>query len=288
METVVSKLKAFTGVIEKAKILIADDRLAPGQKPEEVPQTGFTLAGNGPSMGANMEMAKQTSKLKDADPSVMQGTQAMVNQLEANPNYNRTFEVQFNPSTLHISGYAEEETLHADYVSSSNDELNCQKGMKTQITLDVQLIFDQISLRSAFLEDMLNISIDSIISSAAKSVALGLSKKDERKVTVQQEVEGFLSATRGPRTRRIQFAWNKLTYDGVLRNCSARYTMFDMAGQPIRAVVNLSLFLVDKNITSTNDGYWDKAFEKCWDPKNLSETGPTSAYDNITRGLMNF
>lgn len=105
--------------------------------------------------------------------------------------------------------------------------------------------------------DKLNTSATAMATGIAKGVLAGKGKKDN---SVQKEVEGFIAALRSKYTRRITFHWGTMNYTGVLNRVSAQYTMFNVLGEPIRAVVGLSLVCADKDVSPGNMGAWQKYY----------------------------
>ena len=277
--------QGLLGTVEKAIIRIADERPKEGENvnPRDCPAAGGGSGGGGygfdPGMdvSANLDAANQLASM----PGPVGEAGAMLSQdLQGTANYDKEFKVQFNPSSLHISGYVENESLNMDFSKKNkSDELKAT-GMELQLHMNVQLIFDQVSPRLAFNEDMTNISPSSIIKSAAAEIAGLIYSKNRRNNSVQTEVEGFLAATQSSRTKKIQFAWGEMAYSGILRNVNAKYTMFDMLGRPVRATVNLSIFLIDPNISRTDMGYWGKAYKK------LFEAGVMGGSDGIGSRVM--
>lgn len=254
--------QGLLGTTEKAIIRIADERPKDKEvKLREGPTPSFGFDSN-MDVAANLQQAQALSNVPgDAGAAFSEIAQG----LESNANYDKEFKVQFNPSTLSLSGFVESETLNMDFSSKDGDELK-STGMSLQLHMSVQLIFDQVSPRMAFGEDLINISPSSLLKSGVSTLISKTAYK--RTNSVQTEVEGFLAACNTTRTKKIQFAWGQMEYSGILRNVNAKYTMFDMSGCPVRAVVNLSIFLIDPHITRTDQGYWGKAYKKMFDPAN--------------------
>ena len=265
--------QGVAGTVEKAKIKIADERPADGEGTPE-PGAGRRAGGGGSSkFGVNADVQALANVADSVGDAVQSATGVdLPGAIGGSVAYNREFVVQFNPSTIHISAYAESETLKQDFSSKDANELSATK-MEMQMHLDVQLIFDQVSPRMAFMEDMINISLSSVAKSIAAEVAGLIYSKNRQNNSVQTQVEGFIAATRCSKTKKIGFYWGDMAYDGVLRNVNARYTMFDLLGRPVRATVGLSIFLVDPNTPTTSGNHWYKAYQNLFNnPKLLEST----------------
>lgn len=174
----------------------------------------------------------------------------------------KTFEVQFNPSDLQIEGYG------GGRIATQNYEKQNGKDVATitfqpapvNIRLSVKLMFDSMDANECFLSAKTNIAGSELVKSAAKKALTKLNKK----LTVQQEVEGLIAALRSPYTRRITFNWGDMCYSGVLNRISSQYTMFNTAGEPVRAVVQLSLICADERISPTSLGAWQEAYNEAF------------------------
>ena len=50
----------------------------------------------------------------------------------------------------------------------------------------------------------------------------------------------------------------------MLNRVSSQYTMFNTTGEPIRAVVNLSIVCMDSKIDAGNMGVWEKVYTEAF------------------------
>ena len=125
--------------------------------------------------------------------------------------------------------------------------------------MSVKLLFDRMDPGDCFLSAKTNVSFSSDVTSVVKSVTRGFAGKS--KLTVQEEVEGLIAALRSPYTRCITFNWGDMSYEGVLNRVASQYTMFDSSGEPVRAVVQLSLICADEKVSPNSLGSWQDAYD---------------------------
>ena len=178
----------------------------------------------------------------------------------------KKFQVQFNPSDLQIEGYGGGRIANIAYnnpddkdkVSSSNVTM---MPMPVYVKMSVKLLFDRMDPGDCFLSAKTNVSFSSDVTSVVKGV--------------QEEVEGLIAALRSPYTRCITFNWGEMSYEGVLNRVASQYTMFDSSGEPVRAVVQLSLICADETVSPNSLGSWQDAYNTAFGggSKSLVKTG---------------
>lgn len=179
----------------------------------------------------------------------------------------KQFEVQFNPSDLQIEGHgggrmATTAFNNADENGRSTAGVIDFKPVPIHINLSVKLLFDNMNPNECFLSAKTNFAPSELTKSLIKT---GISAAGgNKKMTVQQEVEGLIAALRSPYTRCITFNWGDMSYTGVLNRVSAQYTMFNSSGVPVRAVVQLSLVCADETVSPNSLGTWQDAYEKAF------------------------
>lgn len=193
----------------------------------------------------------------------------------------KTFEVQFNPSDLHLEGYGggriATTVYNKDDGSSGGSGNIVYAAAPVNINLSVKLLFDRMDASESFLSAKTNIAVSELAKSAV-STAL---KKANKKLTVQQEVEGLVAALRSPYTRKISFCWGDLCYTGVLNRVASQYTMFNTAGEPVRAYVQLSLICADESVSDASMGQWEQAYEKAFNGGSKSMTDWTQKAGSV-------
>lgn len=166
----------------------------------------------------------------------------------------RSLEVQFNPSTLNISAYGGGRVPITNY---SNEDGNVAGtvsfgALEVYVQVSFTLIFDETFLSDAFASDKFQLTASNIIGSAASLISTAVTGKS---YTVRPFVEGFLAAMRDPDHRTVIFQWGSLRYVGMINELSAKYTMFNPNGEPIRAEVDVTIF----SESLPNEGYTPSA-----------------------------
>lgn len=91
---------------------------------------------------------------------------------------------------------------------------NPHPGRPSSLTLSVELIFDGTCLKSG-------------------------------EQSVRMRVEALLEAAENPFIRQVSFNWGTMYYEGRITGLDVQYVMFDGAGEPLRANVDLSMELTD-------------------------------------------
>ena len=76
--------------------------------------------------------------------------------------------------------------------------------------------------------------------------------------SVKEEVEAMIGMMTQSETRQVVFYWSEMVFAGEVISLDVRYTMFNVAGNPIRAVVRLT---VRESTETGKSEYWTKAFD---------------------------
>ncbi len=257
-DSVKSAASSMVGNIEKAIIEIEDNR---GKEPVIEPPVSVQTKSKAVSLGGAVgSLADQVASV-----AVSVAEEVKKASAEALGGTKKRFFVQFNPSELSLTGYGGGMRAKTDY-SSGHGGITFD-SVDVRITLSVRLIFDKVDPQDAFLADKMNLSVTSMAVGAAKAGMAAMGKKDN---SVQTEVEGFIAALRSPSTRKIAFYWGSLCYSGVLNKIGAQYTMFNVNGQPIRGIVQLSLVCADEKVIRGNMGFWQEQYKKAFQGQNQS------------------
>lgn len=186
----------------------------------------------------------------------------------------RSFEVQFNPTTLTLSARGGGRDLIANV---TNDVTEKTEGSKKQpparsgfkygplpcfVEIGFKLIFDYELNADAFMRDKFTLNA----TNAVKDIAnLANGKKD---FTVLPIVEGFLGAVRSEYHRMMGISWGEnISYRGMLNSVSARYTMFSITGQPIRAEVDFHLLGSKMDV----DNDWESKYKNALSGKSVGD-----------------
>ncbi len=287
--------KAIIEIIDTSKVAKKDPNIQPAANVEGQNNQG----GNMPSLDlskANVDRGMLASITGD--------NTILDEQIEALEGAERKlFTVQFNPTSLNLTGYSGGLVQKLDYSNpkkpdrpegkdDKNDEEdngNPHHGIKrsaaytignTTISLSVSLLFDSCDAQDAFMGDKFNLSPTAVGTGIVKA---GLDIAGLRKVTVQKEVEGFIAALRNRYTRLITFHWGDFNYTGELRNVNASYTMFNVVGEPVRATVNLSIMCADRELYPDSLAVWQERYKKAF----AKREGFMGKYDG-EKGSRNF
>ena len=179
----------------------------------------------------------------------------------------RYFTVQFNPSTLQLSGHAGGLVQKMNYGGEDKDHdgrpdrhqsASYTRGI-TNISLSVSLLFDCCDPQAAFLDDKLTLNPTGVGKAVTKT-ALSLTGNGKKR-SVQTEVEGFIAALRNRNTRLVTFNWGDFVYSGVLRSIGANYTMFNPTGEPIRATVDMVMMCADDELWPNSLAIWQQRYK---------------------------
>lgn len=164
--------------------------------------------------------------------------------------------VQYNPASLSFRSAA------GSFVSQGPGEDGANQYTQTIISgntqLSVKLIFEDINVKDAFMWEKFRLSAADV-----KDTATGIMKARQGGYSVQAQVEGIVSLLTNIRTRQVIFCWEKMIFFGELIRVNAKYTMFNMSGNPIRAELDLAIRQeeIGERGQAADLQYWDKAFD---------------------------
>ena len=283
-----SALQSFTGGIEKAIIEIEDNRPKPNKKPtvENPEPRKSTDAGLGQISNNLSEAAKNVAnvvaKKSDAVSDKLPVTN-VVNKMqekaaESLPKKKR-FVVKFNPSQITFQGAGGGKVEKRDYEVEHPDpehkvDISYQE-MQTRIQMNLQLIFDDYERTQAFMSEK-----GTDVSAWARTGIVGIANAvTKRTYSVRPQVEGFIGALINPYTRKISFSWGSMEYAGVLNYVNVEYTMFSTDGNPIRAIVNLGILLVDETLDYKSMGQWQNSYMQVFGKGDQTNLG--NAMQNV-------
>ena len=163
-------------------------------------------------------------------------------------------QVQYNPSSLSIQANAE--SIPFAYLQQNVDSgVPNQSSRPPMVMLSVELVFDAMNPKDAFMAEKLSLSTGGVVSSAAAAKQL-----TKGGYTVQPQTDGLIAALLRPSTRVVTFRWADMAFTGQLIEAQAEYTMFSVSGKPIRSKVHLN---IAQQVESEADiKYWDAMFDK--------------------------
>ncbi len=163
-------------------------------------------------------------------------------------------EVQYNPNSISLQANAQPTSFQ--YLQQNFDSsIPTQITRNPSVVLSVELTFDAMNPKDAFMIDKLRLSAGDAVSAVS-----GLVKAAKGGYTVQPQTNGLLAALIRDSTRFVTFKWADMTFTGELTEASATYTMFSVSGKPVRSVVHLNI--TQQVDTKADITYWDAAFNK--------------------------
>ena len=271
---------SLTGGIEKAIIEIIDLRKKKtdgGKPPIGLPPMG------GNKKKASTGLFKKSSKISAAatkalqltenKPGIVEGTledviedmQDEVVKTTAPSVKSKKYVVKFNPSQISFQGISGGRVEKKDY-QQKDEKVNFSYGaMETRIQMNFQLIFDDYERTQAFMLEK--------FTDVEAGIRTAVTSSKNRTYSVRPQVEGFIGAIRNSETQKAIFYWGKMQYKGQITHVSAEYTMFSTDGNPIRAVVNIGMLLVDNTIDFSYMGQWQDAYEEVFGSSDKSDLG---------------
>lgn len=152
----------------------------------------------------------------------------------------KLFVVQFNPNELSVSAQGGGRAQITDPTGNKGITF---EPMPPRIQVDVPLIFDNVYNQDAFMSDKFTLGATNLAKGAASAIT-----RQSSDYTIRTQVEGFIAALRNERTRKVAFTWSSLCYEGLLNSLDTTYTMFNPDGEPIRAVVNMTILCLEREI----------------------------------------
>ena len=271
-DALVSSLSDMTGNVTKARIEILDIDVKELKKvdPAKISSGGTSFGSSLDGIKKNLTDAKIGSVLNSVG---MAETLAGLSADDENLAQKKIYEVQFNPSQLTMTGMGGGRMAKKNYADNTGvpttDELTFE-SMKARIELNVKLIFDQVDPQDAFMADKRTTSPIAATEGVIKAVRTATGSK--KPCSVQKQVEGFIAALRSPNTRQITFSWSNMSYSGILNKVVASYTMFNVVGAPIRAIVDLSIVCADEGAGLNSMGQWQQAYDDAFSQGSMSYT----------------
>lgn len=191
---------------------------------------------------------------------VDEGMAGLMNALDSGQISGKKFTVQFNPSSIQIIGRGGGRSPVSNYGSVGNNQPGKieYKALDPYINVNFSVMFDALNNADAFMEERLTLGVGT----TTKNVVTAIRGKE---YTVRPQVEGFLAALRDENHRTLIFQWGNIRYTGILNAVSASYTMFNTAGNPIRAQVQIGMLMggapKDSLVDDSYLDYWQRRYE---------------------------
>ena len=189
-------------------------------------------------------------------------------------------EVQYNPSSLSLQANAV--VTPFQYLQQNIDNgIPAQSFRNPSVVLSVELYFDAMNPKDAFMIDKLRLSAGDAVSAVS-----GIVKAVKGEVySVQPQTNGLLAALIRDETRLVTFQWADMRFTGELTEASATYTMFSVSGRPVRSVVRLS---ITQQVSADSDaGYWERAFDSAFGGADQSQTTGGRSFADRYGNLLN-
>ena len=271
-ESIKSDAGGLVGNIAKA-VLVFPDSVGEVSLEDTVAASGFGMSvgmGRVAAVSTAMNLknaglsrissaAANASKLTGALDAVGTDAGSLADALESGAVSGKKFTVQFNPASIQIIGRGGGRAPISNYGSIGKDQPGKieYRALDPYITVQFTVMFDATNHADAFMEERFTMGATTLVKNIATAAA-------GKEYTVRLQVEGFLAAVRDEDHRTMIFQWGSLRYTGILNAVSGRYTMFNTAGNPIRAELQIGMLMGGASQDSI-DGrsyldYWKKRY----------------------------
>lgn len=252
-------LASLTGNIEQAYLVVSDYR-----------QKCAGRTGGKSAEVAAMNTFRQMAKVAKTTsyPGVAKPPANAIKQYGFNE---KIFKVQFNPSQLTVNA-SNNPVKKPD--AQGNDPAQ-DSVTKAQLTMTTTLYFDEMNIYDSFMAEKFT---GGLTAQGAKNIASAVMSARGTVWTVQDEVEGLISALRNPLTRNVSFRWTDFVFSGQLSNVSAQYTMFSTSGRPVRAKV---LLRIQHEMDDSCLAAWYKDYDTAFGGTNKSLVGAAQKVGNL-------
>lgn len=197
----------------------------------------------------------------------------------------KKFTVQFNPASIQIVGRGGGRAPISNFGAIGENQPGKieYRALDPYINVNFTVMFDAMNNADAFMEERFTLGATTLVKNAATAIV-------GHEYTVRPLVEGFLAALRDEDHRTMIFQWGTLRYEGILNAVFARYTMFNTAGNPIRAEVQLGMLMGGAARNSINGGsyldYWKKRYSDILE-KNAKKTADNNITSMTTGNIKN-
>ena len=258
---------AATGNINKAMLFVKKINSSSGKSLSDLRED--LLSNNGPSLFSEpKEAIKSLSNMSRAE--AIGGTDYHVMQ------------VKYNPSSIRFS------TQAGSFVQSGPGGMGVnqitQITVPARTTMYVDLIFDDMNVKDAFMWEKFDLTTGGVASSIG-----GVAKQlIEDGYTVSNQIDGLIALITQAYSRNVVFYWNEMAFVGEVTGINAKYTMFNPQGNPVRGKVSLSIFQSEDANNTADNKYWDKAFNNLFGKYyETTSVNDASMIDKV-QNLINF
>ena len=246
-----------------ASILSAADTLLTGN-PKKAKLTINTVSSSTAAGSAGALASQLVSQTAQAL------TQGSVSAAGGTGGLSKTLTVHYNPSSIQLQANAD--AVDVSYLLKNVDNgVPRQQTRPPSITMSVELVFDDMNVKDAFMAEKFKLlSMSESISGLASSGAALYRTATGQNYSVQAQTNGIVALLMSKNTRQVTFSWANLSFSGEVNQVQARYTMFSTSGRPVRSVV--TLILVQEFSNQTDRDKWNTAFDTGF-KASLSEAG---------------
>lgn len=149
--------------------------------------------------------------------------------------------VPFNPSMLRYFASGEK-IIQSSYRQMKLKDMRFQQEAKA-ITgqLSFQLIFDEVELISAFMEESMKLVNPTPTPTAVIKGAVGAIKSGVQGPPSVKDVMCAFTGALLSEVDAVSFQWNDMEFVGTVTEIQMMFTMFSIEGEPIRGTVDMRL-----------------------------------------------
>ncbi|MCR5520638.1 MAG: hypothetical protein K6F44_01855 [Lachnospiraceae bacterium] len=196
------------------------------------------------------------------------------------------FEFQYNPETIYLNSQAGSYVQRQGAPENGINQVT-MSSVPAQTAMSFRLMFYDINNAEAFLQDKMILSASAVIKDI---MALAST------YSVQTPIDGLVSLVNSFATRQAVFVMGEVVFFGEIESVNAQYTMFSPSGNPIAAVVDISIRQTNASpegekgseIMSMGNKYWDDAFTKLLGkPGKEQKVNSKSLAETVGGSLLN-
>lgn len=187
-------------------------------------------------------------------------------------------QVQYNPSSIVMESEAGRDTKeHNGFLEQVNTP--------EETVLKMELIFDDMNLKDAFMWDVLSVSTGAVLQTGKQLANAAAGKY----YSVQNKAEIFVGAITKPQSRVAGLIWNDMILFGEMVAVSVEYTMFNKQGDPVRAKVGIQIRQDEPtaggDLAAAIKQYWEEAYKKLF---ISNYQGGARSVRNAAQNLINW
>ncbi|MCR5431656.1 MAG: hypothetical protein K6E95_03770 [Lachnospiraceae bacterium] len=196
------------------------------------------------------------------------------------------FEFQYNPDTIYLNSQVGSYMQRQGAPEVGMNQVT-MASVPAQTSMSFRIYFYDINNAEAFLQDKAILSPAAIVKDVMAIAAT---------YSVQTPVDGLVSLVNSFATRQAVFIMGDVVFFGEIENVNAQYTMFSPSGNPIAAVVDISMRQTNASPEGEEGGqvmvmgntYWDDAFTKLLGKPGVEQkVGSKSLLEAVGGSLLN-